>query len=70
MIVHPDRYRIVGGPWPERVGLIAHIVYPSSDHGVYPFGGWHRAPDWSCVMYRNDLVRAGKKSAMESIGAA
>lgn len=29
------RIRVVGGPWPERVGCTGHVVAPSGD-GTYP----------------------------------
>ena len=34
-----DRVKIIGGPWPERIGCTATIVYPINDHDahIYPF---------------------------------
>lgn len=66
-----DRVRVVGGPWPERVGLEAIVIRPTK---IYPqpsksevlllvLGDVHRLnhlddearTPWSCVMARKDV---------------
>lgn len=73
MTGQPDeQIRVIGGPWPERIGLTGRIVPKLRDE--YP---WHGCPknevvifidddpltadyglDWSCVIGRKDIERA------------
>lgn len=67
-----ERIVVVGGPWPERIGLTGHIVPQLRNE--YP---WHGCPknqvvifidndplnahlrlDWSCVISRKDIALA------------
>lgn len=66
-----EKFLIVGGPWPERIGRTAYVV-PDPGDGVYPFD----KPDadhvvifipadplvvvgrsWTCCIRRSDLAR-------------
>lgn len=34
------RIRVIGGPWPERVGRLGHVMIPIPiERGLYPFRG-------------------------------
>jgi hypothetical protein len=71
------RYIITGGPWPERIGLIAHIVEPPEGELQYPWDGVMKNEavvsieddphtpaerSWSCVMRRSHLTSEGAYS--------
>lgn len=64
-----QKIRVIGGPWPERIGLTGHIVPKLRNE--YP---WHGCPkseviiwidgdpltanfpaDWSCAINRKDV---------------
>ena len=65
------RIRVIGGPWPERIGLTGTIVTPTADEAfLYPFRGLgkrevviHLPNDpivaiydyWTCVIDRSDV---------------
>jgi hypothetical protein len=65
------RIRVVGGPWPERIGLTGHVVKDPGD-GIYPFSGrakgeiiifidddplnGHYGDYWTCAIGINDVV--------------
>lgn len=34
-----EAYRVTGGPWPERIGLVARIVEAPLSRSVYPWAG-------------------------------
>jgi hypothetical protein len=38
-----DRIRVVGGPWPERIGCVGSIATPTPKRATrYPFAGRHK----------------------------
>jgi len=74
---YPERIRIVGGPWPERIGSMGHIV-PDPGDGIYPFDkplrgevcvlldddplGWTRDYAWTCVIGSKDVEYPERRS--------
>jgi hypothetical protein len=39
-----SRIRVVGGPWPERIGCVGSVVTPTPERAKrYPFAGRHKA---------------------------
>lgn len=67
---YEGRYRVTGGPWPERIGLLARIIDPATQPRHYPWvrlgkddvvvlienDPFHKfGRNWSCVMSRKHL---------------
>lgn len=53
-----DAIRVVGGPWPERIGATGHICHPTAEEArVYPFHGLGR--DEVVVFLDDDPLRGG-----------
>lgn len=67
------RVRVVGGPWPQRVGCVGTVVEQPNGPGVYPDAGRAevevivlldadpmgawRGSGWTCVFDRDELER-------------
>lgn len=62
---YEPRIRIIGGPWPERIGARGFIRYPTtSEAKVYPFHGLGR--DEVVVLLDDDPIDRGRSNAAQA----
>lgn len=61
------RVRVIGGPWPERVGCTGRIVTPTAEQARwYPFYGRH--PSEVVVLLDADPLACGRRGCHHNPG--